>query len=485
MLAARPVRLALWCGLALALLTGAARAQEASTAAAIDLLTPGLTAWQGPLHDWAQAGTVASRADDPKLLSGSGSGPVLWNGATGKTPNIVTKDGFGDVVIDAEFLVPKDSNAGIKLHGHYEVQILDSYGHERVTASDCGGIYPRAEMLPRYHHIDNGYAPRVNASKPPGQWQTLQIVFRAPRFDAQGRKIADAQFESVVLNGQVVQERLSVPCPTGHNWRNKEMARGPILLQGDHGPVAFRKLTVRELTAGAAVSAAASATVSLQAAPAQDRKSSVDPEINRTFENPDVASFVKRFETESREVFAQRQAITDALKLQPGEAVADIGAGTGIFTRLFATKVGPEGKVIAVDIAQPFLDHIARTAKEQGQTQIQTLKGSQTTTNLPPGSIDVAYLADTYHHIEHPDAVLASIHQALKPGGRLFIVEFDRDSAKNAEFIRKHVRADRATFVQEITAAGFTPLEIANPPKLEENFFAGFRKAERPAGAGK
>ncbi len=475
MVALRRVGLAFWCCLGLTLATGTARAQQAApAAAAVDLLAPGLNAWKGPLHDWALADAVATSPDDPKLLAGSGSGLVLWNGKTGRTPNILTKGQYGDVVIDAEFLVPKDSNAGIKLHGHYEVQILDSYGHERVTASDCGGLYPRAEMLPRYHHIDNGYPPRVNASKPPGEWQSLQIVFRAPRFDAQGRKVADAVFERVTLNGQVVHENQSIPCPTGHNWRNRELARGPILLQGDHGPVAFRTLTVRELAPGAPAPAAA-----------QDVPPAVDPEINKNFENPDVASFVKRFETESREVFAQRQAITAALKLQKGDSVADIGAGTGLFTRLFATEVGPDGKVIAVDIAQPFLDHIAATAKQQGQPQIATLKGSQTSTNLPPGSIDVAYLADTYHHIEHPAAVLASIHQALKPGGRLYLVEFDRDSAKNAEFIKKHVRADKATFLKEIEAAGFEPIPIEDAPKLEENFFAGFRKAERPARAGR
>ncbi len=89
--------------------------------------------------------------------------------------------------------------------------------------------------------------PRVNAARPFGEWQTLDVVFHAPRFDADGKKTADARFVKVVLNGQVIHEDVAVKTPTGHAWRNKEVARGPILLQADHGPVAFRKIRVRAL----------------------------------------------------------------------------------------------------------------------------------------------------------------------------------------------------------------------------------------------
>jgi hypothetical protein len=101
--------------------------------------------------------------------------------------------------------------------------------------------------LPTYHHIDEGYPPKVNACKPPGQWQTLDIVWRSPKFDASGKKTANARFVVVKLNDQVVQEDLDVPYPTGNNWRNKEVPTGPILLQGDHGTVAFRNIRVRPL----------------------------------------------------------------------------------------------------------------------------------------------------------------------------------------------------------------------------------------------
>lgn len=199
--------------------------------------------------------------------------------------------------------------------------------------------------------------------------------------------------------------------------------------------------------------------------------------INKQFENPNVAASVKRFESESREVYAAREAIVAALGLRPGMAVADIGAGTGLFTRLVAAKVGTEGKVYAVDISPAFLKHIAAESRKLGQTQVHTLRGTQTTTNLPPGSIDVAFMVDVFHHVEHPPRLLASIHRALRPGGRFVLVEFDR-TEKSAEFVRNHVRADQATFVAEIEKAGFARVENPKSPKLKENFFAEFRKLD-------
>jgi ubiquinone/menaquinone biosynthesis C-methylase UbiE len=205
----------------------------------------------------------------------------------------------------------------------------------------------------------------------------------------------------------------------------------------------------------------------------------VPPEINKAFRNPNVAEYIKRFESESREIYAQREAIVQTVGLKPGMAVADIGAGTGLFTRLFADRVGPEGKVYAVDIAVPFLKHIATEAAKRGQSQIQTIEGSQDSTNLPAGSVDVAFLCDVYHHLEQHPRVLASIHVALRPGGRLVVIEFDRREGVSSDFIMKHVRAGKAQFIAEITAAGFEPMQTADPPKFKENFFAEFRRVDR------
>jgi ubiquinone/menaquinone biosynthesis C-methylase UbiE len=215
---------------------------------------------------------------------------------------------------------------------------------------------------------------------------------------------------------------------------------------------------------------------------AQDQKGE---DINKPFENEnlDVESYVKRFETESREVYKKRADILEYIDLKPGMVVADVGAGTGLFTRLFAEEVGPEGKVFAVDISPRFLEYIKRKAKERGQAQVVTVLGSQDSTKLPKGSVDVLFLADVYHHFEDPDVMLASIRDALKPGGRFVIVEFDRASAKSEEFVKKHVRADKETFLKEIKAAGFAPITEGELPDLQENFIAAFRKPEA-SGAG-
>jgi hypothetical protein len=217
----------------------------------IDLIgKEGFEQWRSPTGDWKRA--VDAQPDprnEARLLpeDGDGRGFVIVSGPAGKSRNLVTRQSFGDVEAHFEFKISKGSNSGVKLEGFYEIQIHDSFGVAKPNATHAGGIYPRAEMLPRYHHIDEGIPPRVNAAKKAGEWQTLDIVFRAPRFDADGKKIKNARFDKVVLNGQVVQQDVEVKTPTGHVWRQKEVARGPLLLQGDHGPVAFRRVRVREL----------------------------------------------------------------------------------------------------------------------------------------------------------------------------------------------------------------------------------------------
>jgi hypothetical protein len=194
------------------------------------------------------AGSVEVDAKNPRRLQATAGKEILVNCPKGRARDLVTKQQFGDVAVHVEFLIPKGSNSGVKLMGLYEIQIVDSHGAKELTGADCGGIYPRTELQPTYHHIDKGVAPRTNAARPAGQWQTLDIVFQAPRFDPAGKKTANARFVKVLLNGQVVHENVEVQYPTGHAWRlQKEMPRGPLLLQGDHGPVAFRNVRVRSM----------------------------------------------------------------------------------------------------------------------------------------------------------------------------------------------------------------------------------------------
>jgi hypothetical protein len=208
----------------------------------------GFAAWKPPTEAWAHATAVRIDAKKSTRLGfDAGPGPIIVNGPTGRTRNLVTTRSFGDVELHAEFFVPKGSNSGIKLEGVYEIQIADSHGVATPTASHTGGIYPRSEMKPVYHHIDKGYPPKLNAAKPAGEWQTLDITFRAPKFDASGKKVVNARFVKVVLNGQVVQDDVEMPYPTGDNWSKPEHPEGPILLQADHGPVAFRSVRARPL----------------------------------------------------------------------------------------------------------------------------------------------------------------------------------------------------------------------------------------------
>ncbi len=207
-----------------------------------------LGAWKAPHGQWRIGGDAQPNPKDPQRLIATAGRGVIVNGPTGKTTNLFTSRDFGDIEAHFEFLIPKGSNSGVKLEGLYEIQIIDSHAKTKLDGADCGGIYPRAEMLPRYHHTDQGVPPRVNAARPAGEWQTLDIVFRAPRFDSQGNKTRDARFERVVLNDKVIHENVDVKYPTGHYYHMKERPRGPIMLQADHGPVAFRKLRVRELS---------------------------------------------------------------------------------------------------------------------------------------------------------------------------------------------------------------------------------------------
>lgn len=206
------------------------------------------------------------------------------------------------------------------------------------------------------------------------------------------------------------------------------------------------------------------------------QESSVKPGINDSFRDPDVSEFTERFEVESREVFALRNEIVAACEIQPGQTVADIGAGTGLFTRLFSAAVGEKGRVIAVDITPNFLTHIQRRSREAGLRNVDTLLCMADSTELPPRSVDVAFICDTYHHFEFPFKTMASLHRALKPGGRVILIDFRRIEGVSSEWTLNHVRAGQEVFEAEITASGFRK-SGERPELLKENYFVVFEKA--------
>jgi uncharacterized protein (TIGR01244 family) len=213
----------------------------------------------------------------------------------------------------------------------------------------------------------------------------------------------------------------------------------------------------------------------------EGREPSVKEGINDSFKNPelDVESFVKRFEVESREVYAARKDVLKATGVAPGMRVADVGAGTGLYTFLFSEAVGADGWVFAVDIAPRFLERIRGLAAERSVGNVTGVLCPESSVGLPPASVDLAFVCDTYHHFEFPHSTTSSIHRALRPGGRLIVIDFERIEGTSREWILGHVRASKEEFRAEIEKAGFEFLREVEVEGLEENYFLEFRKAKR------
>lgn len=209
------------------------------------------------------------------------------------------------------------------------------------------------------------------------------------------------------------------------------------------------------------------------------QEKSVNPGINDSFRDPDPKQFEGRFEVESREVFSRRKEIVAACQLKPGQTVADIGAGTGLFTRLFSGVVGQDGRVIAVDISQKFLNHVQKTSREAGQRNVETLLCTADSTELPAESVDVAFICDTYHHFEFPLKTMASLHRALKPGGRVILVDFRRVPGTSTDWVLNHVRASQEVFESEVVQSGFRKTREPEGV-LKENYLVEFTKGTTP-----
>ena len=205
---------------------------------------------------------------------------------------------------------------------------------------------------------------------------------------------------------------------------------------------------------------------------------SVRPGINKGYKDPnlDVAKMVARFELESREIYLLRHQIVESCEIASGNTVADIGAGTGLFTRLFSDAVGETGWVYAVDIAPRMVGHIVQDVTQKGQRNITGVVCAENSVCLPPNSVDVVFVCDTYNHFEYPKSSLASIHNALRPGGRLVVIDFERIEGKSREWLLNHVRAGKETFRAEIQDAGFDFQEEKAIEGFKENYFLVFKK---------
>jgi hypothetical protein len=222
-----------------------------SDAAAVDFKDKGeplfngkdLTGWKFADPNKAKLWSVAAVQLDPKdknqlaaIVESSATPPPAMFRAHGDGTDIYTEKTFGDVQLHVEFMIPEGSNSGVYLMGQYEVQVLSNYGKpdNKLGPSDCGGIYTIK-------------APDSNPLKPYGEWNSYDIVFHAPRFDAAGKKVENAKFVQVAFNGKVIHENVEAPHATGGQLPGGEQAKGPLMLQGNHGTVAFRNIRITEL----------------------------------------------------------------------------------------------------------------------------------------------------------------------------------------------------------------------------------------------
>jgi Domain of Unknown Function (DUF1080) len=203
-----------------------------------------LSAFKNAPANWRIVGGIKTDYQTATLNPTAGTG-ILYDGvekaALNKpNQNLFTAFEHGDMRLELEFMMPKGSNSGIYLQGRYEVQLLDSWGVANPVHGDCGGIYQRWNEATQTGY--EGHAPRTNACLAPGLWQHLAITFQAPRFDAAGKKIQHAVMKKVVLNGITIHENVILRGPTRSAGFENEQPTGPLMIQGDHGQVAFRNM---------------------------------------------------------------------------------------------------------------------------------------------------------------------------------------------------------------------------------------------------
>lgn len=200
-------------------------------------------------------------------------------------------------------------------------------------------------------------------------------------------------------------------------------------------------------------------------------------EINKKFLDPnlDVDKWKKGFENENRDVYHHRQDIIDALDIDKGNVVADIGAGTGAFLEGLNHKVGSKGKIYAVEISEKFVEFMSKKVDQEKLSSVEVIKGKFHTTTLPDSSLDMAILIDVYHHLDEPSDMLNDFKRILKKNGTLAIVDFDKKPGISREWVINHLRLEKSGYIKEITEAGFDFVEEKNIP-FKENFMLIFKK---------
>lgn len=209
-------------------------------------------------------------------------------------------------------------------------------------------------------------------------------------------------------------------------------------------------------------------------APVVAQDQSVRPGVNAHYEDADFERWQRIFERPGREVYDRRDDVVAELGLRPGMAVADVGAGTGLFTRLMAREVGADGVVYAVDITPGFVEKTVATSHAAGLPNVRGIVNTPRDVALPESSVDLVFVCATYHHFEYPRSMLQSIRQALREDGRLVVVDFRRVPGRSSAWVLDHVRAGAAVVRAEIEAEGFRLL--ADRPVMAGHFFLEFAR---------
>lgn len=206
-----------------------------------------LSAFVNPASNWHIVGSA--RADLTRtntLLTDKGTGVLVSlpsDKKNAKAGDLTTQLQHGDADIELDFMMAKGSNSGVYLQGRYEIQLADSWGAKTPSSGDNGSVYERwDDKRTAGQNGYEGHPARQNASRAPGLWQHLKASFQAPRFNAQGQKTENAKLLNVELNGVLIHDNVELSGPTRGAISNDEKTTGPLVLQGDHGAVAFRNI---------------------------------------------------------------------------------------------------------------------------------------------------------------------------------------------------------------------------------------------------